>query len=489
MKTILPQKNAKNTKEESPLRSLRSFAAKEFFLPYQVRWIKDPSRKRLMEKSRQIGLSLSTAFDLVKKTAANENRHDAWVSSRDDLQAQLFGADCAFWARHLHSGVSDLSLQVIDPQEKISAHVLPFNNGRAIYSLSSNPNAQAGKRGRRVFDEFALNPENRLLYAIGQPGTLWGGGMDIISTHRGTANFFNELILEIKHKANPKGFSLHTVTILDACRDGLLGKLKAKWAEADPGDDRLKWTDDDFLQSLRNECVDEETWQQEFLCQPGADEAAFLSYDLIASCEYRPGEEWGTSAHSADATCSVAPMAQSHLAAPRELYAGVDIGRVHDLTVIWVGERLGDVRYTRQVICLQNATFEAQEKALYEILALPNMRRCCIDQTGIGRQFAERAIQRFGKARVEGIHFTSQVKEELAYPVKAAFEDKTIRIPNDRFIRSDLRSIRKTTTAAGNIRFEGEKNRDGHADRFWALALWIHATKQPTSNTFFAQLI
>ena len=470
-----------------------SFAVAEFFLPYQVRWIKDGSRKRLMEKSRQIGMSLTAAYDLVRKTSSEHNLYDAWVTSRDELQAQLFGQDCANWARIGGYRGAELAGKIIDAKEKISAQALPFYNGRAIYSLSSNPNAQAGKRGRRVFDEFALNPENRLLYSIGQPGTLWGGGMDIISTHRGTGNFFNELINEIKHKGNPKGFSLHTVTILDAVKEGLLDKLKGKWREADPGEDRLQWKDDDFLQSLRNECADEETWQQEFLCQPGDDEAAFLSYDLIASCEYQ-GEDrdrWPVVGGPPETSAERMGLTGHWPPATRHspLFIGVDVGRAHDLTVIWVGEKMGDVRYTRQVLCLQNATFDAQEKALYDLLALPNLRRCCIDQTGIGRQFAERAIQRFGKSRVEGVHFTAQVKEDLAYPVKAAFEDKTVRIPNDRFIRSDLRSIRKTTTASGNLRFEGEKTRDGHADRFWALALWLHATKEPESNPFFAQVI
>jgi phage FluMu gp28-like protein len=48
-------------------------------------------------------------------------------------------------------------------------------------------------------------------------------------------------------------------------------------------------------------------------------------------------------------------------------------------------------------------------------------------------------------------------KEELAYPVRAAFEDRTVRIPNDPKIRSDLRAIKKETTAAGNIRFTADR--------------------------------
>lgn len=460
----------------SPL-SLLSPVQSHFFLPYQARWIKDPSRKRLMEKSRQIGISLCTAFDLVWKTCPAGNQYDAWVSSSDELQAELFGMDCAHWARLGHKRYCQPKCCVLDAKQKISAHVLPFRNGRAIYSLSSNPNAQAGKRGRRVFDEFALNADNRLLYAIGQPGTLWGGGMDIISTHRGSENFFNELVNEVKHKGNPKGFSLHRVTIEDACRDGLLARLQAKWREADAEDARLQWQDDDFLQSLRNECADEETWQQEFMCEPGDDQSAFLPYDLIASCEYPPAEQW-------QMTNSQLQILNS------QLFIGVDIGRTHDLTVIWVLEKPGDVRFTRAVLCLDRQPFDAQEQVLWPLLSLPSLRRCCIDQSGLGRQFAERALQKFGKYKVEGVTFTSAVKEELAYATRTAFEKKTVRIPADQWIRADLRSLRKEATASGNIRFTGERTSNGHADRFWGLALALHAAQQPVrTNRIYAQLI
>jgi phage FluMu gp28-like protein len=169
----------------------------------------------------------------------------------------------------------------------------------------------------------------------------------------------------------------------------------------------------------------------------------------------------------------------------------VDIGREHDLTVIWVVERMEDVCFTRQVVCLEKATFAEQEEKLYALLALPNLKRCCIDQTGLGRQFAERAIAKFGKHKVEGVTFTSAVKEDLAYSTRSAFEKKSVRIPADKWIRADLRSLRKEATASGNIRFTGERTRNGHADRFWALALALHAARQSAApaNKIFAQLI
>jgi phage FluMu gp28-like protein len=223
---------------------------------------------------------------------------------------------------------------------------------------------------------------------------------------------------------------------------------------------------------VRRESPDEETFLQECMCIPSDDNSAFLSYDLIASCEFKPEEKWET-----DLTDAKNP-----------LYIGVDIGRTHDLTVIWVMEKFAGVSATRRVICLANTTFDGQERELYELLKLPQVRRCCIDNTGIGRQFAERAQKKFGTYKVEPVNFTGPVKEELAYPVRAAFEDRSIRIPNDNFIRADLRAIKKETTASGNIRFAADRGKDGHADRFWALALALHAGKT-NSGPFIYQAI
>lgn len=437
-------------------------------LGYQSRWVKDDSRLKLMEKARQIGMSWSSAYRIVTKKSLRDAQLDAWISSRDDLQARLFLEDCKKFAGILQAGASDLGEKVID-DDGHTAYVLQFANGLRCHSMSSNPDAQAGKRGDRLLDEFALHPDPRKLWAIAYPGITWGGSMEVISTHRGSANFFNELVQECKHKGNPKGISLHTVTLQDALDAGFLYKLQQKLPE---GDARLAMDEADYFNFIRAGCADDESFMQEFMCQPADDNSAFLSYDLIASCEYPATEAW-----QLDLADSKHP-----------LFVGVDIGREHDLTVIWVVERAGDVAFTRRVVTMDRQTFDAQEAELYAILALPQVRRCCIDCTGIGRQFAERAQRRFGTYKVEPVNFTGPVKEELAYPVRAAFEDRTVRVPGDKLIRADLRAIKKETTAAGNIRFTADRGKNGHADRFWALALALHAAK-PAAVEFGAVLI
>lgn len=428
----------------------------KLFLPYQARWIEDSSLKKIMEKGRQIGLTWCTSYAASERTARQTALHDQWVSSRDELQAKLLIEDCKRWAQILDIAAKDLGEVVLDAKKQLTAFVLEFANGKRINSMSSNADAQAGKRGGRVLDEFALHPDPRKLWAIAQPGTTWGGMLEVISTHRGSANFFNQLIREVKESGNPKGFSLHTVTLQDALDQGFLFKLQ----QALPVDDERQPMDEaEYFDFVKNGCADQETFLQEYMCQPADDDSAFLEYDLIASCEYPTEANW-----------------QSMDSGP--LFMGVDIGRTKDLTVLWVLELLGDVLYTRHIECLQNMTKGEQEKVLWPWFE--RAQRVCIDATGLGIGWADDAKDKFG-SRVEGVTFTARVKETLAYPVRGKMEDRLLRIPYDPTIRADLRSVTKQTSAAGNIRFTAERTPDGHADRFWGLALAVHAAGEINS--------
>lgn len=426
----------------------------KYFLPYQIDWHLDKSPLRLCQKGRQIGMTHVDAFDSVCLVAPREARLDVFVSSRDEETAKLYLVKCKRWAKILNIAAEDIGMQVINNERDLSAFTLRFANGRCIYSLSSNPDAIASRSGHVKLDEFALHADQRELYRVAKPVIQWGGTLSIMSTHRGNCSVFNGLVRDIREKSNPMGWSLHTIPVQRAVDEGLVEKINAATGRTES---REAW-----LARQRDECIDEEQWLQEYCCIPADDNAAFITYDMITSCEYPTGYVW-----EKDLADCVGP-----------LYVGVDVGRVKDLTVILVAEKLGDVFYTRCIIVMKGQTFDAQEHKLYGILALPQVQRCCIDETGIGRQFAERAQSRFGQYKVEAISFTGAVKEELAYPVRAAFEDRTVRIPCSDQLRADLRGIKKDTTAAGNIRFTADAGANGHSDRFWALALSLHAGKQ-----------
>jgi len=442
-------------------------AADVFMLPYQERWIKDTAIMKLMEKSRRVGISYGSAYEDVRRHSRKANRLQTWVSSRDELTARQYVRDCMAFAKILNTAANDLGERILtdDKGRSHSVHVIDFANGHPLHSLSSNPDAFAGRGGYVKLDEFALRKDPALVYSIASPTIDWGGALAIISTHRSSANYFNTLIREIREKNNPKGFSLHRVTLQDALDQGFLWKLQSKLP---PGDPRLEMDEADYYNYQRARARDEETFQQEYMCVPADDAAAFLEYSLLDAAAYPPDTQWAWTLE--DARASGDP-----------LHLGIDIGRKHDLTSATAIQTIAGRHFTRLRLDLKNIPFSQQEALLYPWMEIAT--RTCIDNTGLGMQFAERAQERFGKYRIEAVTFTSGTKEALAYPLRSVFEDQSIRIPfEDDALISDLRAIRKTTTAAGNIRFDADRGPDGHADRFWSLALALHAASQKPST-------
>jgi phage FluMu gp28-like protein len=140
-----------------------------------------------------------------------------------------------------------------------------------------------------------------------------------------------------------------------------------------------------------------------------------------------------------------------------------------------VGEKIGDVVWDRLRIEMRGCRFAEIEETLYRLLRLRQVKRACIDATGLGAQLAERAAERF-EWKVEPITFTAPMKEELAFGLRADFEERRLRIVSDAQLVADLRGIKKEVSESGNIRFLGESG-DSHCDRFWAKALRQHAAR------------
>lgn len=469
-----------------------------FLLGYQARWVQDKSLIRLMEKSRRVGISYATAYDETRTHATDDCRIDTWCSSRDEGTALEWIRYVEKFARLLDTAARYLGSAVIDEAGN-SAHVCRFNNGTRINSLSSNPNAFAGKGGNVGLDEFALRQDPRLLYDIALPTTDWGGRVSIISTHRGKANFFNRLILDERDPDERKhrGISIHRITLTKALQDGFLWKLQTKLPASDP---RMDWDEAEYWNAMRRRASSEERFLQEYECQPEDEDSVFLPYDLLDGSTY-PRED-DLVRHTEETTDfrgakggiryllppgvyphTLATYLQERYRDGADLYHGKDVARKGDLSVDWIGARVAGIMMTLAVIEFDRVQFSRQEETLYPLL--PYMRRSCIDRTGIGAQFAERAAQRFGAYKVEEINFSRGMKEELAMPVRATFEDRACRIPNDQQVIDDFRMIRREQVGDA-LRFVAEDEdgkADSHADRFWAFALCLHAGKRPGGYT------
>jgi phage FluMu gp28-like protein len=454
--------------EGNPKAEIRRTAAETYFMPYQAAWIRDEAHLKICEKGRQIGLSYADSYDSVRK-AAQKNGRDVWVMSRDEIQAKQYVLYCKRWANVLKYAAEDHGEQVFTTEngKSVKVQVLSFASGANVYALSSNPDAIVGKTGHVKLDEFALHKDQRMLYAVARPVIQWGGTLSIISTHRGVGTVFNQLIQDIKERGNKMGWSLHTVPIQRAVEDGIVekidmatgGEITARWKSEDrnPKSEGSQSLREYWVAKQQAECIDEEQWLQEYCCVPADESSAFISYEMITAAE----------------TDGCHRDYEYLKVCPNPLFIGWDVARKGDLSVIDVEELAGDVMWERMRVEMRGKTYAEQEGELYRLLALPAVRRCCIDATGLGNQLAERAVQRWGY-RAEAVTFTAAVKQDLAGPLRMAHEDRKIRYPREEALRADLRGVKKEVTSAGNIRFVGEAA-DSHCDRFWAKALAVHA--------------
>lgn len=424
----------------------------EYFLPYQMKWLNDKSKIKIWEKSRRIGATYVQSFEDVQD-CINKRVPAVWFSSADESAAKEYIDYCEKWVKFFHAVAKSRGEQVIDSDKDIKAFVIEFKNGTKIHALSSNPKAFRSKGGKVVLDEFAFHNNPDELWKAARPCITWGYPLRLLSTHNGQNCLYYKFIDQVvKGKLN---WSHHKTPIQLAVDEGLVDKILQRKTTQE---ERDAW-----IQNEKDNCFDEYTWLQEYCCIAVDEACAFLPYDLISTCELDD---------------ILRPLSEIK----NDMFVGMDVGRKKDLTVIWVLEKLENILYTRSVIELVKMPFHKQEEILSEVLSCKPFRRCCPDSTGIGMQLSENAQIKFGKYRVEPIMFTNRVKEELAYCLRTHFEDRTVFIPKQHEIREDLHSIRRITTTANNIRFDADRSDNGHADRFWALALALHAAGNGTGE-------
>jgi phage FluMu gp28-like protein len=440
---------------------------KKYFLPYQTQWLDDCALIKVWEKSRRIGATYTQAYedvrDIVTKKEYTSGRPitRVYFSSKDEDAGKEYIEYCLRYAKVFNSVAKDAGVQVIDEETGVKTRVLDFANGGKIFALSSAPTAFNSKGGKIVWDEAALHKDQRGMWSGAQPAAVvWGYPIRILSTHKGKSTLFYRFCENTRK--GKTGWSLHRVTIVDAVVMGLYDKVRGR---VTTNEERAE-----YLENIRASCQSEDIFREDYMAEPVDATTAFIPYEMIELCE------------SADALRDLDELAASDNA----LYAGWDIGRKRDLSVIVVLEEIGNFLCTRVIQEFDRVPFRRQMDFLDKVMKLSALRRICVDQTGMGIPLTEEAQERYGKFAVEGVTFTGQTKEVLAVEARNMLEDRRVMLPDSERLRESIHSIKRIVTAAGNIRFDAERTDEtGHADHFWALALAIHAkTGVPSGPTW-----
>lgn len=377
---------------------------------YQKTFLNDNSQFRIVLKSRQIGFSYVSSLDALLGAVAGRNQ--LFLSASEE-QARILMDYLQIWAKKLQ-----ITFNKNGDFEK------SLDNGAVIRVMAHNFRTVQGFTGDIWMDEFAWYPNQKRIWHAFVPSIgAVKGRLTILSTPFEEHSLFHELFGdELKYYM----FSRHRVDIYKAMEDGL-----------------------DFDLETMKALFDSDTWASAYECMFIDDESSLLSVELIKSCvkDYRV----------------------SNVAKNVPQYSGYGVGRTKDKSAhISIYDDSG-IKKLCVLDVLAKATFENQEQNLSNFLTFNPLAMQKIDKTGIGMSMAEKLRSAY-PSRVQGIYFTASNKEAMALNLKKHFEDKTIAIPNDPALISDLHAI-KRKAGSKSFLYDSNANAYGHADRFWALAM------------------
>lgn len=424
--------------------------------PYQKQFLKTKANYRCVEKSRQVGFSWLFAAEAIARCHLRNTHNSIFVSyNLADSKEKIA------YAAQMHEELPLEFQKKLEVNSKLELGFISNSAHRRMTRIISHPSrAPRGKKGDIYLDELAHYANDRDVYKGSTALILRSRGqLTICSSPLGRRGLFWEIsrqeIRPYKNYWRQKiPWWLCSFFRKDRSTEGLLAA--ARECPTLPTKERVyKHGHQGIVEQFEGMPLDD--FQQEFEVLYVDESMAFFPYDLILPSTNEELE-------LADDFTQIKPRKDSRLV------AGFDVGRKKDLSELSVFEEdASGKKVCRGLFSYKKTAFKAQEGALRQLMDLLPIAKLYIDQNGIGMHLAENLSDDY--PQVEPFTFSTASKEVLANDFKIGLQNMSIVLPRDRSLTSQIHSIRKRTTAAGRVIFESNDGSEGHADRFWSVAM------------------
>jgi phage FluMu gp28-like protein len=437
--------------------------------PFQIEYLNNITRLQADVKSRQIAWSFTAALDAYCDSRIKPGNPYVFVSiNLDEAKEKI---------RYLRSIVSATAMPVRPTLLRDSATQIELADGTRFISHPCRP--VRGKPQARIYlDEIAHYPHgmDRDIYISALPATTKGDGyLRMGSSPLGAKGLFWEIMTESLRKW--PGFTRHVIPWWEVnafCRDRQAARLAAPLMQT--RERVYAYGSAALIEIFENMFL--EDFQQEYECAWGDEQSAWISWEVILKNQQADLKNWHADS-VAEALDMLEDISRAIAAGEIEpaLAGGLDVGRLKDLTEFCaIGKTTtGQLPY-RISISLDRVKFEDQKNCLTQVINRLPMTQVLVDQNGIGMQLAEDLARETGKAK--GVDFTNATKELWAVEARIKAEKGVTPLPPSRELAYQIHSIKKQVTNAKNNVFDAERNERHHADKFWAWALAIWASKQ-----------
>lgn len=434
------------------LPSFIPFDPNELLIGYQKRWVADQSPLKIAEKSRRTGITWAEAADASITAGSAKNAggtNHFYVGSNKEMAREFIEA-VAMWAKAFDKAAGDIQEEVLQDEDKdILTFVVHFASGFKVQALSSKPSNLRGMQGNVTIDEAAFHEKLDEVLKAALALTMWGAKVRLISTHNGVDNLFNELIID--SKSGKKRYSVHTITLDDACAEGLYQRICQVQG--------IEWTqelEDEWKDNLLKDTASLEDALEEYQCIPKQGGGAYISRTLLesrakdapvirftGSAEFNASKLDDRKAYMTDWIKANLDPVLAKLNPDLSHSLGQDFARSGDLTVMMPLE-IGQTLRRRAPFSVEfkNTPFSEQRQVLFHIINnLPRFTGAALDSRGNGQQLAEETRDEFGSALVEEVMLTQSWYAEHMPLMKSALEDDELHIPKDKDVIDDMRCI------------------------------------------------
>ena len=404
---------------------------------YQAKLLRDTSKRIVACWGRQTGKSTTTALKALHFAFANPNK-TILIVSPSERQSQLMFAKIR---RFLHAEVRLSNGRKVRPLEasivRETQGLIELTNGSVIIPLPCSPDKIRGYTADLVIiDEAAFVPEEVITSIVMPMLAATDGTLIMLSTPWSKDHIFYRAF-----SGEVEGWSVHHVP------SSKCPLIKPSFLEA------------------QKRIMTEAEFRREYLAEFVEEEACYFPMDLILKCvnpelkaaytiEYAEAKPWG------------------------EYYAGLDLGKLRDFSVLAIVERSGDKLLLRLLrIFKLNTPYSAVVAEVLRAYKKFGFIKLAMDRSGVGEGVYEQLTHELGEGIVEGFRFTVERKAELLTRLKMLMEKGHLELPHDRLLIGQLNGIQYELSPSGKLIFKHSLR--GHDDAVIALALACWAARRP----------
>ena len=389
-------------------------------------------QNRIINKGRGIGLTALIAGEILL-AATLMPKIKIPVASISAKTANVL----IDWCSDLADNSNDLGFGKIERDKSIDSMIKLENGSRIIPISGGSPESVRSLRTPiLVLDEFAFNQYQKEILTAGERCLSESGQITIISTPR-TTDTINDEFWRIWMRAEELKYKKYGIPIFDPKKFNINKSIKEQGLMP-----IALWLDLDKLEEAR--IRDPLMFSRENLCSPMDESVAFLPWELIKKC------------------CI---LREQPLIPDNPIFAGTDVGRTQDLSVVEIFQKVNDVWYHIEEKTMRGIDIPRQVLEIIELDKKYNFININIDSTGIGLGLFEFVKKSLGY-KTKGITFSKDVKIGLATNLRTLMQDGKIFLQNHDALMDDIHSVPYNT-------LDAPRSDAGHSDRFWAICLAI----------------